>query len=117
MLFIMTADTEPIRMTFATNIKKYRTALKYPQERLAEKCGLSVQTIKDIEGCRRWVSDNTLSKLAEALNVSAFQLLLPENYFVNNKKTPFISLISLKEKLKGIMDDQFENAIKSGDFS
>ena len=115
----MESNFEPIRMTFAKNIKNYRNALKYPQEKLAEKTGLSVQTIKDIEGCRRWVSDSTLSKLAKALNVSEYQFFLPEEYYSDkkNKKPPLKSLISLKEKLKAIMDSQFENAINTGDFS
>jgi transcriptional regulator with XRE-family HTH domain len=40
---------------------------------------LSTQTISDIEGCRTWVSDKTLFKLSEALNVDIFQLLVPIN--------------------------------------
>jgi len=54
-------------MVLAQNVKNYRTLLRYSQEKLAEKSGLSVQTIKDIEGNRRWVSDNTLTRLAKAL--------------------------------------------------
>jgi hypothetical protein len=34
--------------------------------------------IKEIEGRRTWVSDKMLTKLAQALGVSAFQLLVPE---------------------------------------
>ena len=106
-------------MTFAKNVKNYRNTMNYPQEKLAEEAGLSVQTIKDIESCRRWVSDSTLSKLADALNVSEYQLLLPEKYLEDKllKPAPYKSLISLKESLKMNIDDQFENAIKSGEFS
>ena len=115
----MKSNPESIRMTFAKNVKKYRNTLKYSQEKLAEKTKLSVQTIKDIEGCRRWVSDHTLEKLAKALNIAEFQLLLPEKYDTDKKtrKSSLKSLMSLKEKLKSTMDDQFENAINTGDFS
>jgi transcriptional regulator with XRE-family HTH domain len=115
----MKSNAEPIRMTLAKNVKSYRSALKYSQEKLAEKAGLSVQTIKDIEGCRRWVSDNSLEMLAKALNIPEFKLLLPEKYGMAKKhrKSSLKSLISLKEKLKVIMDDQFENALNTGDFS
>ncbi|GHT82031.1 hypothetical protein FACS1894137_00180 [Spirochaetia bacterium] len=47
------------------------------QERLAELVEVSTQTINDVECCRSWVSDKTMAKLAEALNVEIFQLFLP----------------------------------------
>ncbi|MCL2066805.1 MAG: helix-turn-helix transcriptional regulator [Treponema sp.] len=114
----MKSNTKSIRMTFAKNVKNYRNTLKYSQEKLAEKTRLSVQTIKDIEGCRRWVSDNTLSKLARALNICEFQLLLPEKYDNDKKsgKSSLKSLISLREKVKGLIDDQFEKTLNTGDY-
>jgi len=106
-------------MIFANNVKKYRNNLEYSQEKLAEKTKLSVQTIKDIEGCRRWISDTTLTSLAKALNIPEFQLLLPEKYDTDKKyrKPAFKSLIALKGKLKTLMDNQFEEALNTGDFS
>jgi len=97
-------------MTFARNVKEYRAALHYSQEKLAEKTGLSVQTIKDIEACRRWISDNSLTKLSQALKIAEFQLLLPEKHDTaqSHQKTRLKSLITLKEKIKTYMDEQFE---------
>jgi transcriptional regulator with XRE-family HTH domain len=105
-------------MVFARNVKNYRNALQYTQEKLAEKAKLSIQTIKDIESGRRWISDYTLTKIAKALNMSEFQLLIPEKYEADRKyrKTTSKSLVALKEKLRGFLDDQFENALNSGDF-
>ena len=116
---MMKSNPESIRTIFANNVKKYRNLLRYSQETLAEKTKLSVQTIKDIESCRRWVSDNSLTKLAKALNIPEFQLLLPEKYDNDRKyrKPALKSLIALKMKLKADMDDQFEEAINTGDFS
>jgi len=115
----MKSNPESIRMIFADNVKKYRNLLRYSQEKLAEKTKLSVQTIKDIEGCRRWVSDNSLTMLAKAFNIPEFQLFLPEKYNNDKKyrKPALKSLIALKMKLKADMDDQFEEAINTGDFS
>jgi transcriptional regulator with XRE-family HTH domain len=100
-------------MVFARNVKNYRTILQYSQEKLAEKTGLSVQTIKDIEGCRRWVSDNTLTKLAKALKIAEFQLLLPEKYNTEQKYLPSTlkALITLKKTIKSFTDTQFENTM------
>jgi len=110
---------EPIRVVFAKNLKKHRKNLGYSQEKLAEKAELSVQTIKDIEGTRRWVSDDSLSKLAKALNVPEFLLFLPDKYEKDKKykRQSLKSLTSLKVRIKSYMDEQFENAINSGDFS
>ena len=115
----MKSAAEPIRKVLAVNVKKCRNDLQYSQEKLAEKAKLSVQTIKDIEGCRRWVSDSALTRLARALNTTEFRLLIPEKYDTEKKyrKSPAKGLTSLKEKLKKIMDVQFEKAINSEDFS
>jgi transcriptional regulator with XRE-family HTH domain len=104
-------------MVFARNVKEYRTALHYSQEKLAEKTGLSIQTIKDIEACRRWISDNSLTKLSQALKITEYQLLLPEKPETSqyHMKSHFKALNTLKEKIKIYMDTQFEdtfNAIK-----
>ena len=117
--FKMKSNPESIRTVFANNVKKYRNTLRYSQEKLAEKTKLSVQTIKDIESCRRWVSDSSLAKLAKALNIPEFQLFVPEKYENDKKyrKPALKSLIALKMKLKTVMDDQFEEANNTGDFS
>ena len=108
----------PIRVVFAKNVKTYRNILRYSQEKLAEKTDLSVQSIKDIEACRQWISDHTLSKIAKALKISEFQLFLPENSNneENFRKTYLKSIILLKENLKTILDDQFEDALNTENF-
>ena len=68
-----------VRALLASNIKAGRQNLGYTQEKLGELSGLTTQTISDIEGCRTWVSDKTLLKLSEALNVAVFQLLTPSD--------------------------------------
>jgi len=114
----MKSNPEPIRKVLAGNIKKYRNNFKYSQEKLAEKAGLSKQTLNDIEGCRRWVSSQTISRLANALNVIEYQLLIPETDDKSEKKrkSSLKSLIALKETIHSTVDSQFEKAIETGNF-
>jgi len=115
----MKSEPEPIRKILSNNIKKYRRIFGYSQEKLAEKSGLSAQTLNDIEGCRRWVSSKTISKLAKALNINEYQLLLPEEKESKGKTRPssLKTLIALKGKIKTGIDKQFEEAIDSGNFN
>ncbi len=46
--------------------------------KLAEAANLSVGYICDLESGRRWGTPETFSRLADALNINAFELLLPE---------------------------------------
>jgi transcriptional regulator with XRE-family HTH domain len=59
------------------NIKARRKELGITQEKLAELVNLSYQMVKDIEGCRTWVSDTTLQSLAKVLEVEVYELLYP----------------------------------------
>jgi len=117
-MYGMKTDSEPLRILLSKNIKKYRGNFRYTQEKLAEKAGISSQSLNDIEGCRRWVSSKTMTKLAKALNIAEYQLLFPEN---NEKEQNTIqsslkSLIALKDSVIYNIDIQFEKAMETGDF-
>jgi transcriptional regulator with XRE-family HTH domain len=109
----MKPTPETIRMVFTRNVKNYRTILRYSQEKLAENSGISVQTIKDIESGRRWFSDNTLTKLAKALKIAEFQLLIPEKSGIGQKYQPtnLKALSKLKKSIKDFLDTQFDNTL------
>jgi transcriptional regulator with XRE-family HTH domain len=115
----MRADLEPIRKVLAGNIKKYRKNLGYSQEKLAEKAGLSTQTLNDIEGCRRWVSAATITKLAKALHIDEYQLLVPEDGGTAEKsrRSSLQSLISLQNNIINTINIQFDQAKDTGDFT
>lgn len=70
---------ELLQKRLSLNLKKARKQLSYSQERLAEEAKISVQMMNDIEGCRRWPSEKTLAKLANALLVDVYTLFLPED--------------------------------------
>ena len=67
-----------LRQILSANIKEQRQILGISQEKLAEKAGLSWQTVNSIECQRTWVSDNTLKALAAVFKIEAFQLLMPQ---------------------------------------
>jgi len=102
----MIEKPEKIRRIFAQNIKKRRESLGLSQEKLAESAGLSVQTINTIEGCRMWISDKTLARLAKVLNIEIFQLFVP--YQAEKREmnlSPASVLLELRQKILSDVDD------------
>jgi len=99
-----------LRHILAENLKEHRKSLGLSQEKLAEKAGLSWQTINSIECHRTWVSDKALENLADALKIETFQLLLP-------KKNMVRKMISSEEAVKGLVkikrayDDSFNEIV------
>lgn len=74
----MKEKMKDIRMVLSLNLKKHREKLGISQEKLAEDAGISTMMVKDIEGCRTWVSDKTLINLAFALKTDIYRLLMPD---------------------------------------
>jgi transcriptional regulator with XRE-family HTH domain len=67
-----------LRKILSQNIKNARSALHITQASLAASAEISVSHMVDIELCRTWVSDKTLTNIAKALNMEAYELLTPE---------------------------------------
>jgi len=106
----MTNNYLEIRGILSENLKNQRKKLGYSQEKLAEISGLSVQTVNDIEGGRKWVSDKTISKLSAALQIECYQLLLPEFKNQNRKEIiPTKQLLELMKNLKKSVDSQIDD--------
>ena len=104
---IMTDKSLEIRGILSKNLKEQRKKLGYSQEKFAEISGLSVQTVNDIEGGRKWVSDKTISKLSAALQIECYQLLMPEFKTQNRKETNSTQqLLELMKNLKKDIDSQ-----------
>jgi transcriptional regulator with XRE-family HTH domain len=75
-MFSMTESD--LRTILGENLKKYRTLKGFAQAKLAEMLDISPNFISDIETGKRWLSSDTLVKLAEALNVEVFELIRPQ---------------------------------------
>ena len=72
-------NANDLRHILSSNIKKARSALHITQTKLAQHSDISAAHIIEIEQCKTWVSDRTLTNIARALNMDAYELLLPEH--------------------------------------
>jgi transcriptional regulator with XRE-family HTH domain len=66
-----------VRNLFAKNLKRFRDLLKISQLDLANASGLAHNFINDIENEKKFVSDETIAKLAKALKVEPYKFFLP----------------------------------------
>jgi transcriptional regulator with XRE-family HTH domain len=115
----MKEKPEKIRQILAQNIKNRRNFLGISQEKLAEITNMSVQSINYIEGRRMWVSDKSITRIAKALNVEVFQLLIPFNSIKNELSLSPVALlhelrqkfIADTERINAYVDNTFNEAI------
>lgn len=63
---------------FGSNLKKYRTALGISQEAFADKCGMHRTYISAIECYRRSISLENIQRIADALELEAYKLLVED---------------------------------------
>lgn len=63
---------------FGTNLKKHRTALGLSQEAFADKCGMHRTYISAIECYRRSISLENIQRIADALEIEAYKLLVED---------------------------------------
>ncbi|GMO57835.1 MAG: hypothetical protein Ta2G_17740 [Termitinemataceae bacterium] len=109
---------EDLRGVLAQNIKQSRQIMHFTQAKLADIAGLSVSYIVDIERCKTWVSEKTMAKIAAAMNMKAYELLIPnetENKntfdravaagFLENRKS------LLKKSVESAMDGLFSDIV------
>jgi transcriptional regulator with XRE-family HTH domain len=66
-----------LRVILGANLKRYRCFRGLSQAKLAEMVDISSNFISDIETGKRWLSSETLVKLAEALHIEVFEFLKP----------------------------------------
>ena len=63
---------------FAHNVRAYRLSCNISQEKLAEKSGLHRTYTSDIERSQRSISLGNVQKIADALDIPPYKLLLEE---------------------------------------
>ncbi|MCL2244303.1 MAG: helix-turn-helix domain-containing protein [Treponema sp.] len=112
-LYDMKQTPNDIRKILSLNIKKHREKLGLSQEKLAENAELSTMMVKDIEGCRTWVSDKTLINLASALKTDIYRLLMPDSIFEEEiYKAVQKDMEIIFKKIHQDIDVNLNNAIK-----
>ena len=73
----MVSGTE-IRAVLAQNIKSFRIHREWSQADLAEKAGISIPFLSEIERGNKWPYPDTLSNIAKAFKVDVYELFREE---------------------------------------
>ena len=71
---------------FGTNVKYHRQQTALSQEALDEKCGMHRTYISAIECFRRSISLENIQRIADALDIEAYRLLLENKEGTENDK-------------------------------
>jgi len=74
-----------LRAIFGKNVRIYRNRRKWSQADLAEYANISINFLGDIERGNKWPHPETLSKLADALEIRVFELFMEEDNELNTK--------------------------------
>jgi len=98
-------EPSEIKKVFTANIKKYRTLNGMTQMELAIAADLSVGFLCDLESGKKWGTLETMAKLAKALRVKPYQLLIPEEE-KNVSVQLHEDLSGLSQILKNVIDAQ-----------
>jgi transcriptional regulator with XRE-family HTH domain len=72
-------DGIDIRALFSKNLKRLRASASISQLSLSVEAGLTHNFINDIENGKKWVSAETIAKLAIALKAEPYQFFLSES--------------------------------------
>ena len=70
-----------IRSLFSRNLKRLRAVANMSQLTLAENAGLTHNFINDIENGKKWVSAETIGKLAFTLKAEPYQFFISESNY------------------------------------
>lgn len=71
----MQIDDEKIKKVLSQNVKTARLSSNLTQEQLAEMSKISLNFVKDVEGCRSGMSLLTLINICNSLNTTPNELL------------------------------------------
>ena len=80
----MTMTEKKLREIFMENIKKYRSYNNWSQVALAQKAGVSVNFVNDLESGKKWASPATMVKMANVFNIHVYELLKPPDLLPDN---------------------------------
>jgi len=111
-------DGKKLRAVFGRNVKLYRSRRNWSQADLAEYANISINFLGDIERGKKWPHPDTLSKIADALEIKIFELFMEENIDINTETQTimnrFVKDVSLtvNKSLSQSVNQSIENIIK-----
>ena len=93
---------QDLRDAFGHNIRTRRKSRGWSQEKLAEKAGVSKNTISDIEACHKFAHAETLINLAIALETEVYELVKPRDILPDTSKE---MIIKYGEEMRAFLDN------------
>jgi transcriptional regulator with XRE-family HTH domain len=101
-----TKNGRDVRILLSKNLKRLRNQQKLSQLNLAVHTGLTQNFINDIENNKKWVSPDTIAKLANALKTEPHQFFIPEPKIENLDKEALAGhLDNFAESIKTMVED------------
>lgn len=93
------------------NLKKYRKKRGYSQQVLAEKCDVSVGYISEIEIGRKFPSHTLFDKLAAAMEIKPYQLLIDDDMNgIDYDRNTLVELFG--DRLRSRLHEAVEETVK-----
>ena len=83
-------DGIDVKALYGKNLKRFRNGVKLSQSDLAEKVNLSTNMISEIEKGKKFVSDETISKIAGFFKKEPYRFFLPEEKWYLPEETIYI---------------------------
>jgi transcriptional regulator with XRE-family HTH domain len=83
-----------LRAVLSQNIKNYRAYRSLSQADLAEKAGISITFLSNIERGIKWPYPETLAGIAQALKIEVYELFKPDSAIDDAAKVKINSLIN-----------------------
>ena len=87
-----------IKNLLGLRIREIRKSNKLTQEQLAEKIGIEIPSLSNIENGKNYPNSETIEKIAKGLNVQIFELFIFEHLKEPDSKKMLKELISILEK-------------------
>lgn len=110
-IYDFSMNSSEIKHIFTENLRKYRLINKMTQMQLAEAADLSVGFLCDLESGKKWGTLETMAKLANALHIKPYQLLMAEEE-KNTTVNIYEDLSNLSENLKKSIETNIRDLIQ-----
>ena len=105
----MNKSEKDCRAILSQNIKRFRNRLGLSQLHLALELGISTTFLSDIETGKKWVSAQTLSRIAQALKIEVYELFKPEQ---NIKDDVSAAIAKYLDDVDGVLVKSIEEAVR-----
>jgi len=103
-----------IRTLFAKNLKRLRGIANLSQVGLANEADLTHNFINDIENGKKWVSPESMAKLASALKAEPYQFFITDSKWNNQGAEMFSLYLNDFENSLGRISEEYRNRFLGG---